>query len=239
MRHIATEEGSDGLKVKWLTGGDDIFQMLFSRCVLGVSLQEKPHAVILGERVYHRARGMMRSYVALEAVEEVLPQQLITHLVRLKDDYRASILYTVDRPSHLIDSLRQAQGLSWYAPGTPIHVAQALFPSFVSFDTKCGINAFSYPDEEIVHKEIQDALEVKLVDPETGVDFKDREGGIVPKILFPDEFHVRDTQAGVRRAVWSPCVALYAALKGLDGSRPPDNSEEDKWEHQGDPTTGY
>lgn len=196
--------------------------------------------MLLGERVYELERGgMLRSYIALEAKEEQLPQQLTAQIIRMKDEYRASILYTVDRPSHLIDSLRAAQGLSWYSQGTPVHVAKSLFPSFISFDTKCGIFPYSYPDEEVVHKEIQDALEVELVDPETGVKFKDRNGEPVPKILFPEEFPVRDTQAGVRRAVWSPCVALYAALKGLDSSRPPDNTEEKTWEHRGDPTTGY
>lgn len=207
--------------------------------MLGISLHEKPHAVAIGERVYNRERGMLRSYIALEAVEEALPQQLIQQCIRLKDEYRASILYTVDRPVHLVDGLRRTEGLSWYPHDMKPHVAQAIYPSFVSFDNTCGAYTFTYPEEELVHKQIQDALVEELVDPETGVPFLDRDGGRVPKIMFPQEFPVRDTQAGIRRAVWSPCLAVYSALKGLDGSRPPEKSDEESWEHRGDTITGY
>lgn len=244
--HLATVPVDGGLKISWLAEENNrrsqpVLEMEFSRTVLGIHLQEgECFACVVGERLLSERLDLepARYWIVLDEAHSALLQELIGGLIRLKDQYRCHALYSVDQPLQLVESLRRTEGISYYREERPA-VARALWPSFVSFDVRAGLNARPAPDENTLHRELEMWLKWEVRWPSSGQPVLGIDGQSVLQVQFPHDFTTAYTRAGIRQASLGPSTALWLALSGLERSRA--NSGHKKAGHEWikDPLSGY
>jgi hypothetical protein len=234
MIHLTSELSEGGVLMKFLQDRD-VFEMQFSRVVLGLSYEEGCHAVIVGERARwfdprsererrDGAKGrktLSRYYVVLDEAHHLMPEPVFKRLVEMKDAYEARTLHAPDRPLQLAESLRNLEGLSFYRETRP-HIALTRWPSFRRFELKTGINPRTPPDETTVHRELEALSTIPVLEPESGLPMMGLDQEPVTAINMPSDFNNQTTFAAMRNGRLGPCQALWMAISGLEQSRPPD-----------------
>lgn len=260
MKHLATIPFSGGLRINYLVPpveGQEaqIFTMEASRVGIGICLSEDSCvAVVVAERLLSFDRRSERErrqgggetphygryFLVIDEAVAPLPQELIDHLIRLKDVYRAGVVFGPDRPAHLVDTMRRAEGLTHYRQEqvSPL-LAQRLWPSFVDYEVTAGYAQRPVPDEPTVHRDLEMGLSSYAKDPRTGANLTGKDGAAVPMLNLPADFNNLKTRAGVRSGNLTTCTALWHVFTGLHTSWARPQSSQGEHTHVGNRVTGY
>jgi len=234
MIHLTSEISDQGISMKFLKE-KDIFEMHFSRVVIGVSFEEGLHAVTVGERaMWFDSRSerekrdgvkgkkiLSRYYVVLDEANHLNPDPVFRELIKMKDKYEVQTVHSPDRPLQLAESLQNLEGLTFYREIRP-HVAAQKWPSFRRFELRAGIFARNPPDETTIHRELEALSTSPVLDPESGKPLMGLDQEPVTQINMPGDFPNQNSFAGMRNGRIGPCTALWFACTGLETSRPPD-----------------
>lgn len=257
MKHISTIPTAEGLALQYLIGGDspNVYELVLSRTALGVALEDKScFAVVLGERILsldrrterERRRGggelplYGRYFVVLDEAETTMPAEMVESLIALKDKYRVATVFGPDRPVHLVESVRQSEGLTYYLPEyQDPQLAKKQWKTFVDFDVRAGYYGKAVPDEHTVHRDVEFGLSSHAKDPKTGSTLLGRDGKPVPVLNLPVEMNNLKTRSGIRQAFFPACAALWYAYTGMSKSWVTPRSTESEYEHVGNSHTGY
>ena len=244
MIHLGTFPEQQELKCVWLLDEADRFNrdtldMMFRRIVIGLSLESPLFCCVIGERVLDKKSGQERFFVVLDEYESLLPQEMINKCIELKDRYRCTTLFVPDSPIHLVQSVRETDGLTWYRDDNNLRAAKAIWPSFVDFEVRVALRETTQPDEKTLHRELEHFLTAAVVDTDTMLPISLDDNELLYRLYFPSEMPNDNTKAGVRQAKISPCLALWLAAKGLDRSQVPVTQEDmSYYEHMPNPITG-
>lgn len=259
MKHLATIPFSGGLKISYLLPAvsdqeAQVFTIEASRVGIGIYFgEEECAAVVTAERVLEfdrrsereRRQGggefphLERYFIVLDEAKTALPQELIDQLIRLKDRYRAGVVYGPDRPAHLVDSLRQAEGLTHYRERGNPRLAAQLWPSFVDWEVVAGYALMPVPDVPTVHRDLEMGLSAKAKNPEFGAPLLGKDGAEVPLLNLPGDFNNLSTRASIRSGTGGFCTALWHVFMGLHKSMPRIRLTSTAVEPAGHSLTGY
>ena len=234
MIHLTSEISLNGIKAIFLKEAE-IFEMQFSRIVIGLSFEEGCHAVFVGERAMwfdsrslrERRDGVKgqkqvsKYYVVLDEAHHLNHDPVFQRLIEMKDKYEVSTVHGPDRPIQLAESLKNLEGLSFYHETRP-HVAADRWKSFKRFELRSGLYPRPSPDESTMHRELEALSTTSVLDPETGRPLMGLDQLEITAINMPSDFPNKTTFAALRNGRIGPCQALWYACTGLETSRPPD-----------------
>jgi len=246
MRMIHTEvHPSKGWIVHWLAPNQDstqipIFDREFTRIVMGIALDDGPHAVVLGERRIIRAHRSAYYYMVLDEAQDHLSQNLFEKIIALKDRYKIPLICSPARPPDLVSALQSLEGLTHYTDDNE-HTAEVNWPTFHSFETLSVIRVQEAPEEIALHQALDEHVESDVIDPNTGGPLLDGDGQPVKRLHMPGDFNTQITAAGVRQAAIGVCTALLLAMEALWSTRNLKGRVNDKPREprKTNPVTGY
>lgn len=261
MKHLATIPFANGLKLNYLVPPSPhdqegmIFTLEAARVCMGICIEaDAAIAVVLAERLLEFDRRSERErrqgggevpyygryFLVIDEAVTPLPQELIDHLIRLKDQYRVTNVYGPDRPAHLVDSIRQAEGLTFYRrEQVSSMLATRIWPSFVDYDLRAGYAPRPIPDEQTVHRDLELGLSGHAKEPRTGGILKGKDGAPVPLLNLPPEFNNLKTRSAIRQGALAGCTALWHVFTGMNRSMVIHRALQGEHEHVGNAVTGY
>ncbi len=261
MKHLATIPFADGLKINYLVPPNApsqegmIFNLEASRVGMGICIEaDTCVAVVLAERFLEFDRRSERErrqgggeapyygryFLVIDEAVTALPQELIDQMIRLKDQYRISNIYGPDRPVQLVDSLRQAEGLTFYRrEQVSTELSTRIWPSFVDYELRAGYAPRPVPDEQTVHRDLELGLSGHAKDPRNGGMLKGKDGEAVPLLNLPPEFNNLKTRSAIRQGSLAGCTALWHVFNGMNRSMVIPRNPLGEHEHVGNRVTGY
>lgn len=178
MTFLATRPLEDGLQLLFQIDGQN-FDHVVSRTVLGIGFPtatdygqtNHAYACVAAERTWpcevDDHTPPERQYIIIDEAECMLMSELIAHCVRLKDKYLCSGVFCPNDPPALVDSIKRAEGLSYYDDDPP-HVLRDRHPSFASTLYRASVREVKV-DIEAARKDINAFLDAHLMFPGTGI----------------------------------------------------------------------
>ena len=214
--------------------GDGEATIRFSRTALGITYpgmgatrgDDAAFICVVGERIFH-PRGdqslLPERYCAVIDEREVRGMAaLLEALVSMKDTFLTETVFCPDRPTALLDTVRQLEGLSHYRTSTSPLAGSLQWDTFVDVGTTANIR-----ESEIELSKISGDIGRWLTDytrdPDTGQPILDGEARPVPRLFVLRELNTQMSAQGLDRgAVAEPeiCTAIWLAASGLENSRP-------------------
>ncbi len=261
MKHLATIPSAEGLRLTYLWPEQpdrpegSLFEIEVSRICMGICFGEDScFAVLLAERLLafdrrserERRQGggetphYGRYFLVIDEVEDALPQELIVELIALKDTYRAITLFGPDYPTHLVDSIKQTEGLTFYRQDQlSAQLCRSIWPTFIDYDLRIGYYARPVPDKDTVHRDLEFGLGTYAKDPRTGASLQGKDGNLVPLLNLPPEFNNLKSRQGIRQGDLTKCTALWYAFNGMQKSFARPATTQMEHHHVGNRLTGY
>ena len=236
MIFLTAAPSVDGITCIWAleepVEGHTTLELEFLRIAIGVGWKDTCHIVVLGERYFKAPEREETIYVVLDEATLSSPHLLFDHLVLLKDKYRAQHLFAPDQPADFCNNIQTLDGLARYMEDSRPDLALRQWPSFKDFDTTVSLHFRAAPDEQTLHLDLERLLSTEAVDPETQLPLLDKDLKTTPRLIFPVDLPVKETQAGVSHGRFVISQALWLVCTGLNWASVRRTSKKPAHEHR-------
>ena len=234
--HIATYPTGQGLTSMWLTpmpspADEKTYDLTgipspkmrkvelpFRRVVIGLSF-DPLFVTVVGERWFKYQDKEESVHVVLaEALDTDIPAEVFRRVLELKDNHRATRIFTPKEPVHMMESLQRVEGISHYRQPNIEASARTRWPTFVDFDTTADVSSTELPDTNTITAELNGLMDTTAVDPRTDRAMVRAHGLDIPRVLFLADLPVYRTLQSVRTTHPGGTIALWLATHGLNNS---------------------